>query len=129
LTEPLGAADRRVGVAVTTAEAHHPNRFPNYLADSRGRDGTSRHELPDQTARNGTGWIVVDGRKRTRSQSRSLVLESEHDERIPHSHIAAYLAASPGASYEVLLGAHHALTTPASESAFVKAIIRWFRDM
>ena len=61
-------ATDRFGVAVTMAEARHPNRFPNNLADSHGRDGTSRHELPDQTARNGTGRTVADGRKRTTDQ-------------------------------------------------------------
>jgi pimeloyl-ACP methyl ester carboxylesterase len=58
-----------------------------------------------------------------------LVLESEFDEVIPHSQVAAYLDACIQAEHEVIAGAKHALSEPAWDSVFTDAIIRWFRDL
>jgi dienelactone hydrolase len=58
-----------------------------------------------------------------------LVLESELDCRIPHSHITAYLKACQRAEHEVIPGARHTLDDPAWNEAFIQAIIRWFRDL
>src|SRR3984893_254573 len=48
-----------------------------------------------------------------------LVLESELDERIPHSQIVAYLRACRRSEHEVIPGATHALTAPVWNEAFV----------
>ncbi len=58
-----------------------------------------------------------------------LILESELDERIPHSQILAHLDACPQAKHEVIAGATHALTDPVWDAVFVDAIIRWFRNL
>jgi fermentation-respiration switch protein FrsA (DUF1100 family) len=58
-----------------------------------------------------------------------LILESANDEVIPHEYIAAYLRASSAAELEVIPDATHALSNPKWNKAFVKAIIRWFRDL
>jgi pimeloyl-ACP methyl ester carboxylesterase len=63
------------------------------------------------------------------SRAEVLILESEHDEVIPHSVIEAYLRGCPRAQYEVLAGAKHALTEPTVEAAFVATIIRWFAGL
>jgi dienelactone hydrolase len=58
-----------------------------------------------------------------------LVVESERDEVIPASHIAAYLRACPGATHQIIAGATHALTDPRWDEVFVNAIVEWFRDL
>jgi pimeloyl-ACP methyl ester carboxylesterase len=63
------------------------------------------------------------------SRAKVLILESEHDEVIPHSVIEAYLRGCPRAHYEVLAGARHALREPVIEAGFVAAIISWFADL
>jgi uncharacterized protein len=58
-----------------------------------------------------------------------LVVESELDERIPHSHIIAYMSASRKSSHEVIPGACHALELPAWNEMFVRFLIQWFKDL
>ncbi len=58
-----------------------------------------------------------------------LVIESGQDEIIPMSHIAAYLRACSHAQHQVIPEAMHALTDPSWDEVFVKAIVRWFRDL
>jgi pimeloyl-ACP methyl ester carboxylesterase len=58
-----------------------------------------------------------------------LIIESERDEVIPKSHIAAYQLACSHAQHEVIPDATHALTNASWEKAFVKSIVRWFRNL
>ncbi|HEY6770264.1 MAG TPA: alpha/beta fold hydrolase [Candidatus Sulfotelmatobacter sp.] len=59
-----------------------------------------------------------------------LIIESERDEVIPQSHIAAYRSACSHAEHEVIPGATHGISANASwEKAFVLSIVRWFRDL
>lgn len=58
-----------------------------------------------------------------------VIVESENDERIPHSQIEEHLAANRGAQHEVIPGARHALSEPAWDSVFIETIIRWARDL
>lgn len=58
-----------------------------------------------------------------------LVVESEHDETIPHAVVAAYLASRPGVRHEVILGAAHALSEPAWNQAFLALILPWAREL
>jgi pimeloyl-ACP methyl ester carboxylesterase len=55
-----------------------------------------------------------------------LILESEHDEVIPHETIEAYLRACRQPKYEVIPNTGHVLVTEKSKEIFVKAIIDWF---
>jgi pimeloyl-ACP methyl ester carboxylesterase len=57
-----------------------------------------------------------------------LILESELDEVVPSSHIAAYLCACSHAKHKVIPGATHALTKPL-DAIFVNAIVKWFRSL
>ncbi|MFC7532472.1 alpha/beta hydrolase family protein [Actinoplanes sp. GCM10030250] len=58
-----------------------------------------------------------------------LVVESELDERIPHSQILAYLRASRNSSHEVIPRARHALELPAWDEKFVGFLIDWFKNL
>jgi uncharacterized protein len=58
-----------------------------------------------------------------------LVLESEHDEVIPHAMIAAYLAAGPRVHHEVLAGMGHRLADEAAEAAFLAHLLDWFTPL
>jgi pimeloyl-ACP methyl ester carboxylesterase len=64
-----------------------------------------------------------------RYSGKVLILESEKDEVIPKSHIAAYLRACPHAQHQVIPEATHALTNPKWDEAFVNAIVYWFGDL
>jgi uncharacterized protein len=57
------------------------------------------------------------------------IIESECDERIPHSQIQDHVDACPHAVHEVIPGARHPLTDPAWDSVFIEAIIRWACDV
>jgi uncharacterized protein len=58
-----------------------------------------------------------------------LVVESEHDEVIPHRVVQAYLDACPGASHAVIPGAAHAMTDPGWNEAFVELILEWAKAL
>lgn len=58
----------------------------------------------------------------------ALVVESEHDEIIPHPAVANYIAALANAhslTYRVIAGADHALTQPAWERAYTDLLVNW----
>lgn len=58
----------------------------------------------------------------------ALVVESEHDEIIPHPAIANYIAALANAhslTYRVIAGADHALSAPAWERAYTDLLVNW----
>jgi len=58
-----------------------------------------------------------------------LIVESEKDEVIPKSHIAAYLGACSRAQYQVIPDATHALTNPSWDEVFITAIKNWFEGL
>ena len=58
----------------------------------------------------------------------ALVVESEHDQIIPHPAIANYIAALANAhslTYRVIAGADHALSAPAWERAYTDLLVNW----
>lgn len=58
-----------------------------------------------------------------------VLVESEHDEVIPHSVVEAYLDACPQARHELIAGAAHALREPAWNEAFLALVLAWARDL
>ena len=56
-----------------------------------------------------------------------LVIESEKDEIIPASHIAAYLRVSSHAERRIIHEATHALLEARWDEEFISAIVEWFR--
>jgi uncharacterized protein len=62
-----------------------------------------------------------------RFEGETLVIESEKDEVIPKSHIAAYLGTSSKVQHLVIPEATHALTNPRWDDVFVSAILSWFQ--
>jgi pimeloyl-ACP methyl ester carboxylesterase len=59
-----------------------------------------------------------------------LVLESGHDEEVPHETVQAYLDACHGhAAYEVIPDATHSLTDEAWQRQFIDTIVIWFAPM
>jgi pimeloyl-ACP methyl ester carboxylesterase len=62
----------------------------------------------------------------------ALVVESEHDEVIPHPAVANYIAALANAhslTYRVIEGADHALSSEACERAYTAILLAWFSEM
>ena len=62
----------------------------------------------------------------------ALVVESEHDEIIPHPAVANYIAALANAhslTYRVIEGADHALSQPAWEQAYTEILVNWMAEM
>lgn len=58
-----------------------------------------------------------------------LIVESEHDDIVPHPTVANYLEACKGArslTYRVLEGADHALSDLASQYAYTALLVEWF---
>lgn len=80
---------------------------------------------------------LADGRRsrvvsssRLRASARAfggevLVVESEHDEVIPHAVVDAYLTLFPQARREVLAGTGHVLQEPQAKQAFLALVLRW----
>ncbi|WP_201832770.1 alpha/beta hydrolase family protein [Microvirga zambiensis] len=61
-----------------------------------------------------------------------LVVESEHDDIIPHPVIENYLAALKGArslTYRVIEGADHALSEEKSQQAYTSLLLNWATEM
>lgn len=58
-----------------------------------------------------------------------LIIQSERDEVIPKSHIAAYQRACSRVQREVIRGATHALSQPSWEADFQRFIVQWFRGL
>lgn len=61
-----------------------------------------------------------------RYEGEVLVVESEKDEVVPKSNIAAYLASGPRTQHGVLPEATHTLTNPVWDRIFIDMIISWF---
>ena len=62
----------------------------------------------------------------------ALVIESEHDEIIPHPAVANYIAALANAhslTYRVIEGADHGLSQPAWELAYTELLVGWLSEM
>lgn len=62
----------------------------------------------------------------------ALVVESEHDEIIPHPAIANYIAALANAhslTYRVIEGADHGLSQPAGQLAYTELLVDWMSEM
>jgi hypothetical protein len=61
-----------------------------------------------------------------------LIVESEHDDIVPHPTVANYLEACKDArslTYRVLDGADHALTGVESQQAYTSRLVEWFKEM
>lgn len=61
-----------------------------------------------------------------------LVVESEHDELVPHPTIQSYLGACTrvrSLTYRVLHGADHSLSTEAAQLAYTGILLDWVREM
>jgi pimeloyl-ACP methyl ester carboxylesterase len=61
-----------------------------------------------------------------------LIVESEHDDRIPHSVIANYIAAFKKAhslTYRVIEGADHALSEELCRRAYTSLLVNWATEM
>jgi pimeloyl-ACP methyl ester carboxylesterase len=62
----------------------------------------------------------------------ALVVESEHDEVIPHPAVANYIAAFVNAhslTYRMIEGADHALSEERWERAYTELLVNWFSEM
>lgn len=62
----------------------------------------------------------------------ALVVESEHDEIIPHPAVANYIAALANAhslTYRVIEGADHALSREPCERAYTQLLVNWLSEM
>jgi uncharacterized protein len=62
----------------------------------------------------------------------ALVVESEHDEIIPHPAVANYISALANAhslTYRVIAGADHALSQGAWERAYTDILVNWMAEM
>ncbi|MFC6490738.1 alpha/beta hydrolase family protein [Nitratireductor sp. GCM10026969] len=61
-----------------------------------------------------------------------LIVESEHDEIVPHPAIASYLTSFVQAcsvTYRIIAGADHALSDEASRRAYDQLLSHWLREM
>lgn len=58
-----------------------------------------------------------------------LVVESEHDEVIPHEVVEAYVASRSGVRHEVLAGAAHAMSEPSWNREYLALILAWARAL
>ena len=61
-----------------------------------------------------------------------LVVESEHDDIVPHRTIENYVEACTHAhslTYRVISGADHGLTQPASQRAYTELLVNWLTEM
>lgn len=61
-----------------------------------------------------------------------LIIESEHDDLVPHPTIASYLASFSKAksiTHRIISGADHALSDPDCRRQYDELLIRWIREM
>lgn len=58
-----------------------------------------------------------------------VIVESEHDEVIPHAVIETYLRARDGIEHVVLPGARHALTDPRWRANYQQVLLAFFSDL
>jgi len=62
----------------------------------------------------------------------ALVVESEHDEVIPHPAVANYISALANAhslTYRVIAGADHSLSRPQWESEYTQLLVNWMTEI
>jgi pimeloyl-ACP methyl ester carboxylesterase len=62
----------------------------------------------------------------------ALVVESEHDEIIPHAAVANYIAALANAhslTYRMIEGADHGLSEESCERAYTELLVNWMSEM
>jgi dienelactone hydrolase len=62
----------------------------------------------------------------------ALVVESEHDDYVPHSTITNYVSSFRKAhsiTYRIIEGADHALTDPACQRAYDQRLVKWMTEM
>lgn len=57
-----------------------------------------------------------------------LVVESEHDEAIPHAIVESYLRAGRDARHELIRGAAHRLSEERWKLRFVEIVVAWFAE-
>ena len=99
-------------------------RAPTIVAD-RYLDRPLRERVRDRSPESASSWRAA----LAEFAGPVLVLESEHDEVIPHAVIEAYLATASRATHCVLRGAAHALTDPSWREAFEADVIEFFADL
>lgn len=61
-----------------------------------------------------------------------LIVESEHDDLVPHATVSSYMRAflrAKSLTYRMIDGADHALSTEESRKAYVTLLTRWIREM
>lgn len=61
-----------------------------------------------------------------------LIVESEHDDLVPHATISSYVRAflrAKSLTYRLIEGADHALSAPKSREAYNGLLTRWLREM
>jgi uncharacterized protein len=93
------------------------------------------HVDPDFTAYRRRSLKAEDNRALgacAQFQGDALVVESEHDEIIPHPAVANYIAALANAhslTYRVIEGADHALTQEPWERAYTQLLVNWLSEM
>ncbi len=61
-----------------------------------------------------------------------LVVESEHDDVIPHPTIESYVQACSRArslTYRIVTGADHGLSTPEAQHSYTAVLVGWIREM
>jgi pimeloyl-ACP methyl ester carboxylesterase len=63
-----------------------------------------------------------------RYEGPSLLVESEHDELIPHGIVEAYLAACRNCRHEVIPDIGHVLDNERARARFLELIVAWFGD-
>jgi pimeloyl-ACP methyl ester carboxylesterase len=108
----LLVARRDVGRLFLRAPALYPDEWLDVPVGARG-------SVPEVPASQALEAIA-------RFAGEVLVLESEHDEVIPHATIEAYVAAGAHVRHEMLAGAGHRLSEPAWEAEFVRRMLDWF---
>ena len=61
-----------------------------------------------------------------------LLVESEHDEIVPHTAVASYLQAflhAHSLTYRIIEGADHGLSDDASQRAYTALVVQWLTEM
>lgn len=57
-----------------------------------------------------------------------LIVESEHDEAIPHAIVESYSRANRDARHELMIGAAHRLSDERVRGRFVEIVVAWFAE-
>lgn len=97
-----------------------PALYPDSELDIPGGSRHTRPEIPDD---------AEPLRDLADFNGQVLIVESEHDEAIPHEVIRAYLAACPRAGHALIPGAAHAMTDPRWNDVFVEQLLKWATEL